>query len=245
MELNPPSLHSPTLHSQTFKTKDTVKVFFFTWDSGNPKTASFLDLIGSKFQPTSEIEEADICIAHGTDCIMGGEALGSLRSSCNFTKATPYLEKLLARSVPMYSANPDLKAVSSNGVIEYMPGVIAAKYEELGGSVTWYGKPGKEHFEECVKLIGLPKEKIVHVGDSLHHDVKGANNSGVDCIWVVKTGIHNEEVEAKVRTADEGKIKFLDSPSHTNLPLVQGIEKVLEDEGGFKPTWIVDGFRME
>ena len=87
--------------------------------------------------------------------------------------------------------------------------------------MTWYGKPGKEHFEACVKLIGLPKEKCCHVGDSLHHDVKGANNSGVDCIWVVKTGIHNGEVEEK------------------------GMENVIEDEGGFKPTWIVDAFRLE
>ncbi|GMH49990.1 hypothetical protein TrRE_jg4476, partial [Triparma retinervis] len=176
---------------ETFETKDTVKVFFFTWGTGNPKTASFLDLIGSKFQPTTSIEDADICIAHGTDCVMGGSSLGCLRSSCDYTDTTPLLEKLLSHSIPMYSANPDLKAVNANGIIEYMPGVIAAKYEELGGSVTWYGKPGKEHFEACVKLIGLPKEKCCHVGDSLHHDVKGANNSGVDCIWVVKTGIHN------------------------------------------------------
>jgi ribonucleotide monophosphatase NagD (HAD superfamily) len=90
----------------------------------------------------------------------------------------PYLEKLISRSVPMYSANPDLKAVQPSGGIEYMPGVIAEKYEKMGGSVTWYGKPGREHFEACVKMIDLPKDKVCHVGDSLHHDVKGANNGG-------------------------------------------------------------------
>lgn len=71
-----------------------------------------------------------------------------------------------------------------------------------------------------MNLINLPKEKVCHVGDSLHHDVKGANNCGVDCIWVVKTGIHRCEVEEK------------------------GIKQVLEDEGNFQPTWIVDAFRI-
>ena len=62
---------------------------------------------------------------------MGGSSLGCLRSSCDYTDTTPLLEKLLSHSIPMYSANPDLKAVNANGIIEYMPGVIAAKYEEV------------------------------------------------------------------------------------------------------------------
>ncbi len=45
-------------------------------------------------------------------------------------------------------------------------------------------KPAKEYFDHVLANIAeKDKEKIVVIGDSLTSDIKGANNSGLDCVW--------------------------------------------------------------
>lgn len=53
------------------------------------------------------------------------------------------------------------------------PGAIAALYEELGGKVTWVGKPYPRIYAEAARLIGNPRP-ILCIGDSAEHDVAGA-----------------------------------------------------------------------
>jgi ribonucleotide monophosphatase NagD (HAD superfamily) len=65
--------------------------------------------------------------------------------------------------------------------------------DQFHGTVHNFGKPYRESFEACVRLLDLPKERICHVGDSLHHDIKGANDSGVASIFV-SAGIHKKEL---------------------------------------------------
>ena len=45
-------------------------------------------------------------------------------------------------------------------------------------------KPRKELFEYALKLTGLQPEDVIHIGDSLSSDVKGASSLGIDTIWV-------------------------------------------------------------
>ena len=45
-------------------------------------------------------------------------------------------------------------------------------------------KPRKELFEYALKATGLKPEKVVHIGDSLSSDIKGAYSVGIDTIWV-------------------------------------------------------------
>lgn len=45
-------------------------------------------------------------------------------------------------------------------------------------------KPRKELFEYAINAIGLKPEQIVHIGDSMSSDVKGASSIGIDTIWV-------------------------------------------------------------
>lgn len=45
-------------------------------------------------------------------------------------------------------------------------------------------KPRKELFEYALKCTGLQPEDVVHIGDSLSSDVKGASSLGIDTIWV-------------------------------------------------------------
>jgi ribonucleotide monophosphatase NagD (HAD superfamily) len=81
-----------------------------------------------------------------------------------------------------------------------LTGKIAQHYEFMGGKVTFFGKPHVQHFQACLKYLGgLTKSRVAHVGDSLHHDVVGANLTGLDCIFVMG-GVHYDELEEDATT---------------------------------------------
>lgn len=52
-------------------------------------------------------------------------------------------------------------------------------------------KPRRELFEFALKATGLKPEQVVHIGDSLSSDVKGAASIGIDTIWINRS---NREV---------------------------------------------------
>lgn len=45
-------------------------------------------------------------------------------------------------------------------------------------------KPRKELFEYALNATGLKPEQVVHIGDSMSSDVKGASALGIDTIWL-------------------------------------------------------------
>lgn len=49
-------------------------------------------------------------------------------------------------------------------------------------------KPRKELFEFALKSTGLSAEQVVHIGDSLSSDVKGASAVGIKSIWINRIG---------------------------------------------------------
>ena len=48
--------------------------------------------------------------------------------------------------------------------------------------------------ESCKKFEDLNKLKIVAIGDSLDHDILGANNFNIDSV-LISSGIHNDLFE--------------------------------------------------
>jgi HAD superfamily hydrolase (TIGR01459 family) len=119
--------------------------------------------------------------------------LGDFSDKTDFSVMDPILKKCVANAIPMICANPDFIYIRPDGSIGNMPGKIAARYEAMGGVVTSFGKPHQKHFEACVRELGLPKNKVVHIGDSLHHDIAGANAAGIDSV-LVAGGVHREEL---------------------------------------------------
>ncbi|OWM83840.1 hypothetical protein CDL15_Pgr004271 [Punica granatum] len=89
-------------------------------------------------------------------------------------------------------ANPDFVTVEARA-LRVMPGTLAAKYEKLGGEVKLMGRPGKIIYEEAMKMAGLDATDAVAVGDSLHHDIKGANAAGIESAFI-SCGIHAAEL---------------------------------------------------
>uniref|UniRef100_A0A804LUG0 Haloacid dehalogenase-like hydrolase (HAD) superfamily protein n=1 Tax=Zea mays TaxID=4577 RepID=A0A804LUG0_MAIZE len=96
------------------------------------------------------------------------------------------------KRLPMVVANPDYVTVEARD-LRVMPGTLAAKYESLGGEVKWMGKPDKVIYTSAMSLAGVDARECIMVGDSLHHDIKGANASGMASAFVTG-GVHADEL---------------------------------------------------
>lgn len=49
-------------------------------------------------------------------------------------------------------------------------------------------KPRKELFELALKRTGLSANEVLHIGDSLSSDIKGASSVGIKAMWVNRNG---------------------------------------------------------
>ena len=47
-------------------------------------------------------------------------------------------------------------------------------------------KPGRAHFDEGLRRLGLPRERVLHVAQSLFHDIKPARELGYSTVWVAR-----------------------------------------------------------
>ncbi|XP_025821385.1 uncharacterized protein LOC112897324 [Panicum hallii] len=160
------------------------KCIHITW--GNRGAIS---LEGLGLQVVNNVDDAEFILAHGT------EALGS-PSGDPLPKSLEELEQVLMlgleRRLPMVVANPDYVTVEARD-LRVMPGTLAAKYENLGGEVKWMGKPDEVIYNSAMSLAGVDAHECVMVGDSLHHDIKGANASGIASAFITG-GIHAAEL---------------------------------------------------
>ena len=105
----------------------------------------------------------------------------------------PALAVGAARRLPMICANPDIVRPSPAGVLP-APGALAQRYEQLGGEVFYHGKPHAAIYGSCLAaLSGVPRARVVAVGDSIEHDVLGATRAGLRSAFVAG-GIHAEDL---------------------------------------------------
>src|SRR6201992_2186624 len=76
------------------------------------------------------------------------------------------------RKLPLICANPDI-VVERGGRLIYCAGAIAELYRELGGEVTFYGKPHRPIYERAMVLAGerderaTPLGRVLALGDSV------------------------------------------------------------------------------
>jgi HAD superfamily hydrolase (TIGR01459 family) len=101
------------------------------------------------------------------------------------------------RWVPCICTNPDKLMLTAAGT-RPGAGAIAALYEELGGPVTWIGKPYPGIYAAAARLVGSPAPRdVLCVGDSVEHDVVGARRFGA-ATALVKTGVLADLSEAEL-----------------------------------------------
>ena len=93
------------------------------------------------------------------------------------------------RAVRLHCLNPD-RVVMHGAVAEVCAGALADLYQELGGSVVWYGKPHPTIYRQALKLAGHPPlENILAVGDGLLTDMLGAARLDIDAVFI-RGGVH-------------------------------------------------------
>lgn len=100
-------------------------------------------------------------------------------------------------AVEMICANPDLVVRSANRLV-LCAGSIAQRYAQLGGKVTFAGKPEPAIYHaalaQAASLAGrvIPKHRLLAIGDGLPTDIQGAAVNGFDAYFIT-SGIHAAE----------------------------------------------------
>jgi HAD superfamily hydrolase (TIGR01459 family) len=103
------------------------------------------------------------------------------------------------RKLPLICANPDIVVERGDRLI-YCAGAIAELYRELGGEVIFYGKPHRPIYQRALALAverqghAIALNRVLAIGDSVRTDLAGAQNFGIDCLFVTR-GIHAEDFE--------------------------------------------------
>ena len=110
----------------------------------------------------------------------------------NVADYEPELREGISRGLPMICANPDLVRFSSRGLIE-TAGALAQRYEALGGSVFYHGKPHPPIYRSCLAALGCAPDKVLAIGDSVHHDVLGASRAGLASA-LIPGGVHADDL---------------------------------------------------
>jgi HAD superfamily hydrolase (TIGR01459 family) len=106
-----------------------------------------------------------------------------------------------AAALPMVCANPDLEVVRGD-LLVICAGILAQRYEALGGITRWVGKPDPAIYATVLDMLGVERARVLAVGDALRTDVAGAAGVGIDACWVLG-GIHADELHGDAGAAAE------------------------------------------
>ena len=163
------------------KDKKLGKNCFHIFDKNKKDIINFTDGL-EKFNFVSDISSADF--------ILGCTPFFNSR----VIDYVPLLSEAIKNNLPFVCANPDFETVEKNSVkLIFCMGTIASLYKNMGGTCIILGKPSKEIYIESTKNIpNIDKSKILAIGDSLSHDIKGAIDFGIDSLLITSTGIHRK-----------------------------------------------------
>jgi len=146
-----------------------TRCYMFTWGGDR----SFIE--GLPYLEVETVAEADFLLLSGT-------------SGATISMYEDALQAGIRRGLPMICLNRDFVSVDPAGNLVECSGMVARRYETLGGTVRYYGKPGREIYEACLACAPGARRPVA-IGDSLHHDIEGGRTMGIDTIFVT-AGIH-------------------------------------------------------
>jgi putative hydrolase of the HAD superfamily len=90
------------------------------------------------------------------------------------------------------NGNADLQAI---GLARFFDFHVTAR-------ATGAMKPDSRIFDEAIRLAGVSRERIVHVGDDIERDVLGASAAGMRAIWLDRKGDGEVPPEAEARISN-------------------------------------------
>lgn len=120
---------------------------------------------------------------------------------------TPALHDRLLRALadhprPLVVANPDLVAPTETG-LSLEPGLFAHDVmDRLEVAVQWFGKPYPDAFDDGAARLGLPRDRVAMVGDTLHTDVLGGAQAGMRTVLITGHGLfRGHDAEAAIKAS--------------------------------------------
>jgi 2-haloacid dehalogenase len=118
---------------------------------------------------------------------------------------TPGEVTALSASLPSWPPFPDTVAALDRLRRHYRLGIIsnvdddlfAGSARLLGGRFDWIVtaesvrsyKPSRNNFHRALERIGLPRDQVLHVAQSLYHDIEPARSLGLATVWVNRRGL--------------------------------------------------------
>jgi HAD superfamily hydrolase (TIGR01459 family) len=166
-----------------------------------------LDLLdGLKYNMVDSAGEADFAIVTGFD-----------DEDSEIEEKMPQAVDAISHGLELICVNPDLVVVRQDGTEMICAGALGKKYQELGGEVTYYGKPHNKTYKKLSQLFdsGCKKERMLAIGDALETDIKGANNFGIDSL-LLTGGILSNKLN----------VKFNEQADPKNLEIICKKEKI-------------------
>jgi HAD superfamily hydrolase (TIGR01459 family) len=134
------------------------------------------------------------------------------------------LRRFRARDLPFVCANPDIVVEKGDRLI-FCAGALARDYGLLGGRTQIAGKPHRPIYEAALKaageVLGRPVERnqALAVGDGVLTDVRGAENNGIDVLYV-SGGIHAGDYGDPQDPDEERLAAFLGKHGHHPVAVI-------------------------
>lgn len=143
---------------------------------GPNELARLLD--GSGRTAVTELEEADFLLCTG---ISDGPSL-----------ERDLFSRAIDRKLTLVCANPDRSVIIGQNRIA-CAGSVAERYEAMGGTILYFGKPYRAAYDRALSRLDLAGGRVLAIGDALDTDIRGACAAGIDAALVL-TGIHRHEL---------------------------------------------------
>ncbi len=134
------------------------------------------------------------------------------------------LRRLRARDLPFICANPDIVVEKGDRLI-WCAGALARDYAQLGGRTQIAGKPHRPIYVAALaaaaEVLGRPvsEKEALAIGDGVLTDVKGAEQNGIDILYVTG-GIHAREYGETLEPDPTLLAAFLEKHGHHPVAVI-------------------------
>ena len=134
------------------------------------------------------------------------------------------LRRFRSRDLPFICANPDI-VVERGDALVWCAGALARDYGQLGGRTLIAGKPHRPIYDAALKatahILGHEVERsaVLAIGDGVMTDVKGAEQAGLDVLYV-SAGIHAREYGETHEPDLDRLAAFLDKHGHHPVAII-------------------------
>jgi HAD superfamily hydrolase (TIGR01459 family) len=199
--------NSPRPSREVIEQLDHLKVPRESWSaivtSGDATRVLLAEMAPGPAWTIGPERDAPLYEGLGLDFAKGAEdaAFVSVTGPYDDEVETPedYRERLKVaadRGLPLVCANPDIVVQRGDKLI-YCGGSLAALYGEMGGQVLMAGKPFAPIYDlslfEAETLLHreVARDRVLCIGDGVVTDIKGAEDQGLDCLFIAK-GIHGQ-----------------------------------------------------